>query len=171
MPEVLKLLQSESGRYITSASHRILRNRAWLIISPLKETEQEIIVIEKENVRIEFDNKILHIAEVSGTNILSNNKWKAVINAQNLKYPLLLRRWKTGDYFYPLGMMKKKKLSRFFIDEKLSKNDKEGVWVLEADRKIVWVIGHRIDNRFKIVDATKAAMRLTITFPNNPAQL
>ena len=162
--EVMKLLQSESGKYITSATHRILRNRAWLIISPLQVTGQRIILIEKKDDEIFFDNKTLLKKFIAPEKVLySNNALVAHLDAKDITFPLLLRKWKPGDYFYPLGMRKKKKLSRFFIDQKLSLNDKEKVWVIESSKKIIWVVGLRIDDRFKITPATSKVLQLSIT--------
>jgi tRNA(Ile)-lysidine synthase len=161
--EVEKLLSSESGKYITSTTHRILRNRKWLIISPLNIVDEvDHFLIEKDETEILFIGGKLDINTVTRPESLVTTADTAFIEAANLKYPLLLRRWKQGDYFYPLGMDKKKKLSRFFIDTKLSLTEKENVWVLESDKKIIWVVGLRIDDRFKITDCSTHIVKLNL---------
>lgn len=160
--EIIALLKSQSGKYVQSATHRIIRNRKWLIISPNKTEDAANILIEKDDKRILFENGIVQIERLPEPSAINHQPAIAQLDAEAIKFPLLLRKWKTGDYFYPLGMQKKKKLSRFFIDQKLSVTEKEKVWVLESNKKILWVIGMRIDDRFKITAATKAILQLTI---------
>jgi len=153
--EVVNLLKSESGKYISSATHKIIRNRSWLIIAPINTLEANHILINKNDTEIDFaigKLKIRRLTERPTT--LSASEFIVTLDAKNISFPLLLRKWKLGDYFYPLGMQKKKKLSRFFIDQKLSLTDKEKIWVIESDKKIIWIIGKRIDDRFKITDKT-----------------
>lgn len=161
--EVEKLLHSDSGKYIKSASHIILLNRKWLIISPNTTSPQiKNIIIEEGVKNILFQQGILQITSSEIPEKLTGDAMTVYIDRANLTYPLLLRKWKTGDYFYPLGMTKKKKLSRFFIDIKLSLLQKATCWVLESDKKIVWVIGYRIDERFKITSSSKQIVKLSL---------
>lgn len=156
--EVAALLESDSGRYVQSLTHRIIRNRAWLIIVPVKTAEASIIPIEKTG-RYDFPGGSLELSPATDRKPETDLNI-ACLDAAAIQFPLILRPWKTGDYFYPLGMTKKKKLARFFIDQKLSIPEKENTWVLEMDKKIVWVIGRRIDDRFKIKETTKQILRI-----------
>ncbi|MDP1764974.1 MAG: tRNA lysidine(34) synthetase TilS [Sediminibacterium sp.] len=167
--EVIKLLDAENGSYISSLTYRIIRNRNWMIIAPNNDTTAQHILIEKEDTSIHFQNGsllITHTSDLPGVTadcILKtvNAQQEAFIDLAAIQYPLLLRKAKTGDYFYPLGMQKKKKLSRFLIDLKLSKTDKEKVWVLESNQRILWVVGYRLDNRCKITGQTKNCLHIT----------
>lgn len=182
---VITLLDSGSGKYVSSSTHRILKNRNWLVISPLQTMKAANILIETGDGTILYEEGQLIFqqlpaeevpAEMRGSVSTEAKRVSATgpkrapaagsgnlvawLDAAGIQFPLLLRKWQAGDYFYPLGMRKKKKLARFFIDSKLSMRDKEKIWVLEMDKKIVWVVGLRIDDRFRIGDHTKQAVRI-----------
>jgi tRNA(Ile)-lysidine synthase len=149
--ELIRLFESESGRYILSSTHRILKNRNWLIVSPIADAEAGPVVLVENPGQFAFDAGFLTVQMVHlPPNGIATDPFLASLDGAEIKFPLLLRKWKHGDYFYPLGMKKKKKLSRFFIDQKMSLVEKERTWVLEMDKKILWVLGRRIDDRFKI---------------------
>ncbi len=152
--EVLKLASSVSGRYIVSPDkqYRIILHRHWFIISPAASVDSANIIIDKGSGPVNYENGVLEMNEINELpGAITKDPSIALFNLSLINFPLLLRKCKTGDYFYPLGMKKKKKLSRFFIDQKLSKTEKEKVWVLEnADGRIIWVVGMRIDDRFRV---------------------
>lgn len=154
VPEIMKLLYAETGKYIANDDFRILRNRKWLMIAKLQETTDNIL-IEATGTETQFGNQLMKIEQKSGVPEIKAEGNTVQIDAAKIEFPLLLRKWKKGDYFYPLGMKKKKKLSRFFIDQKLSLAEKENAWVLESNKKIIWVVGMRLDERFKISLDTK----------------
>jgi tRNA(Ile)-lysidine synthase len=163
VPEVIKLLNAGSGKFIENETYQVIRHRNWLIIAK-KDQDSFIIAIERDQPMIKYAEGILEFKTLKFKSIqLDTDAFTAQLDAKNIEYPLVLRKWKTGDYFYPLGMKKKKKLARFFIDQKLSKNLKEKTWVIESGNRIVWVVGMRIDDRFKITPGTKDVLHITLT--------
>lgn len=148
--EVIKLFDADNASTIQTDNYRIIKNRAWMIIAPIAaELESHIVIMEPGKYL--FSNGSIEIKHVINSKIKTADGVE-YLDASKIHFPLLLRKYKTGDYFYPLGMTKKKKLSKFFIDAKLSKTQKESVWVLEMNQTIIAVIGYRIDNRFKYAE-------------------
>jgi tRNA(Ile)-lysidine synthase len=162
--EVIKLSESDSGKFIENGQYRIIRHRHWFIISPQQDALSEHMIIAEDTKTIQLPRGIISIDKLSlSKTSITQSKLVANLDLDLIEYPLLLRRWKEGDYFYPLGMKKKKKLSRFFIDQKLSKTEKEDIWLIEMNAKILWIVGHRIDERFKVTEKTKRILRLELT--------
>jgi tRNA(Ile)-lysidine synthase len=173
--EVVHLLDSGTGKTVSSSTHRILKNRNWLIISPhaalaSSAAADNLLIGEGERV-VEYAGGNLRLETVdtaaggmgdagSGKIGMEGSKTIAWLDAAAILFPLLLRKWRKGDYFYPLGLRKKKKLGRFFIDNKLSLADKERVWVIEMDKKIIWVVGYRIDDRFRVTEGTRKILKI-----------
>lgn len=166
--EVVKLLESETGRYVQSGTHRIIKNRNWLIVTLNTTQEAQHVLIQETDSIIAFESGELHIESIKSIDPAipfdktPTANLTARLDAAEIHFPLLLRKWKTGDYFYPLGMKKKKKLSRFLIDQKLSKSQKENCWVIEMNKKILWVVGQRIDDRFKITGSCRQILSITL---------
>lgn len=164
--EAEKLLKAESGKYITSSTHRLLKDRKMLILSPISNNASEIVVIE--NIEANGIKSIFNFAHgtvemsIKNAERLDEDPHVAMIDMAEIEFPLLLRKWKQGDYFYPLGMKKKKKLSRFLSDNKLSLAAKEKVWVVESNKRIIWIAGMRIDDRFKMTANTKRILHMRL---------
>jgi len=175
-PAVIALLDSTSGKYIRSATHRILRHRNWLIVSPRSTAEEAIFVIETGEAEVVYEQGVLRLEQLPSADVPEEIRQPsppdarsrgrlpqesvAWLDAADIEFPLLLRKWRSGDYFYPLGMRKKKKLARFFIDNKLSLVEKEKIWVVEMNKKIIWVVGWRIDDRFRLTSNTRQVLKI-----------
>ncbi len=164
--DIVQLLDSDNGKYVASETHRVIRNRAWLVIAPIQGDEPATVLVEEGMTRVNYPKGVLQltfepVTEKLREGLTNTDPQVAWLDAAKISYPLLLRRAKTGDYFYPLGMTRKKKLARFLIDQKLSKTAKEQVWVLEMDQKIVWAVGMRIDHRYRLMPGTKNILRIT----------
>ena len=156
-------VDAEAGRQFLSISARIIKDRQFFILTKLADKDSSIHYIEEGDKEVKLDGKQLEIIGDKLKIIPDRNS--AYIDKSKLEFPLVARRWREGDYFYPLGMrMKKKKLKKFFTDEKIPLNEKENIWVIESNKRIVWVVGYRIDERFKVTDATKELLKLQIKY-------
>jgi tRNA(Ile)-lysidine synthase len=159
--EVIKLSAAPSGKFIENDTHQIIKHRNWFIIAP-KTERTNTITVDGGTANVSFKPGQLQLKIVGREAFRLQKKQEiAQLDTRNIEYPLLLRKWRQGDYFYPLGMLKKKKLGRFLIDQRLPKNEKENVWVLESNRKILWIVGMRIDDRFKVTESTKEVLVIT----------
>jgi tRNA(Ile)-lysidine synthase len=157
--EAWKLCRAPGGRYLETEGWQLIRHRNWLVLAP-RVPEASTVAIEVPEGAVHFQNGRLELALVSWPGEIDPSASVACLDAQALQFPLLLRRWKPGDYFYPFGMRKKKKLARFLIDLKLNKHQKENVWVLQSGERIAWVVGLRIDDRFKTTPATTSMLSI-----------
>jgi tRNA(Ile)-lysidine synthase len=159
--DIYDLVDGQSGKQVFSAEFRLLKNRTALILKPFSNVSQnEEYEISASDTEVNFPLK-LSLCNVSHITINSN---KAIfVDAEKIRFPLILRKWNEGDFFHPFGMNgKSKKVSKLFKDEKLSLIEKEKTWILCSDNQIVWVIGIRQDERFKIENNTNRILKIEL---------
>ncbi len=156
------------GKEYYSESYRLLRDRQWLIVSPLAAGQQQIpghpprYYLEEDEEEVEEPIKLTmeKFERPEGWRI-PRDRDVACIDPDKLVFPLILRRWQHGDYFKPLGLDHLKKLSDFFVDRKYSRLEKEHAWLLTSGEKVVWVVGDRLDERFKVDRYTRHILQIT----------
>ena len=163
--EIKKLLHTQSGKQLFSAKYRLLKDRKFLLLDTIPIKKEEQFSLTEENKQLLTDFFRLKIEMNSeNTEIPSDKEKKSIlIDKDLLKFPLTVRKWQKGDYFYPSKMQGKKKLSKFFKDNKLNLFEKEKVWILLSDTKIVWVIGMRQDKRFSVTKTTKNKVKISFS--------
>jgi tRNA(Ile)-lysidine synthase len=157
---LIRHLDNGVGKSFISPSHRIVIDRHELIVTPLPESGNE----NPPDSEYEIDKSFSEISGPVRLKFMKKRRTKnfrmntarhvATLDYAKLEFPLILRRWKHGDSFYPYGLNRRKKLSDFLIDEKVSLPEKENTWLICSHGKIVWVVGHRIDHRFRITNRT-----------------
>jgi tRNA(Ile)-lysidine synthase len=154
--QVLQLLERQTGSLVASQSHQIIKNRNFLIVTEKNTQLSELILIDEGNTKIETQDFVMKLKSIRADKFEINKGLKyCAIDAKLIEFPLLLRKWRTGDYLYPFGMTKKKKLSKVLIDAKIPLHEKETIWVVESNKKIVWVVGVKSDNRFRVSEKTQ----------------
>ena len=156
--DIAQLIKGISGKEVRSKTHRMVKDRDDLLLEKIHDFDTNKYTINEEQTKIikpiQLRIKTVEAIEEVSQNIL-------YIDKDTLKYPLTVRKWQKGDYFYPFGMKGKKKLSKYFKDEKIDVISKEKQWLLCSGEDIIWVIGKRADNRFKITKKTKNSLKFT----------
>lgn len=162
--DIIRNLDAEPGKIFFSPTHRLVKDRDRLIIHPLKENETKRYYIDDPTQDLTDPMKIeLSILPATGTTGIPPENTVAWFDLDLLEFPLMIRKWEPGDYFMPLGMKNMKKVSDFFVDNKISIPEKENSWMLVSGDKIFWIIGKRIDERFRITPETKRILQLKLT--------
>ena len=156
--DIYDLVEAQSGKQVFSETHILLKDREKLILSERNEiNKSEVFIIESIESKV---NIPLKLRFYKGVNIFETDSNCIFVDENKLKFPLTIRKWREGDYFYPSGMNGKKKLSKYFKDEKYSLLDKENQWLLCSEDQIVWVIGKRADNRFINKETTQNNIKI-----------
>lgn len=157
--DIYDLVYAQSGKQIFSEHFRLLKDRETLIIEPKTDRIFDEYFINKNQSELNFPLKM----RLSYVSEIGKSDTKTIfVDVDALKFPLQLRKWQEGDYFYPFGMYGKKKLSKFFKDEKFSLIEKENTWLLCSENLIVWLVGKRMDERFKITKNTQTIIKIQL---------
>jgi len=157
--DISQRLDSTPGKVFYSDNYRLIKDRSKLILEKIadKKLQQEEYTIDKVSQEI-TDPIRLKISFLSGYTTINKDPRFLYADADKLSFPLTLRKWQSGDWFVPFGMRGRKKLSDFFTDRKFSLADKENAWVLSSGENIVWIVGERPDERFKVTESTENVM-------------
>ncbi len=162
--KIVQSLEGIPGKQFFSSSHRLVRDRFNLVVVPLDVPEEDLWYIDSDVERIDSPLGLqLRVFDRESSFVFSRNSRLVHLDADLVDFPLEVRRWRSGDQFRPLGMNNFKKLSDFFVDEKFSLVQKEESWLLVTGGEIVWVVGHRIDDRFKVTPGTRRILEITMT--------
>lgn len=161
LKDLQNIIVGRTGGQLFSGTHRILRNRNELVITKyLKEVNESFRISSLSDLkRSPLIESAKNVTIKEGFKI-SSDPLMAYLDARKIAFPIIIRKWNRGDFFCPFGMTRKKKLSDYFIDRKFSRVKKEKAFIMESDGKIVWIIGERIDNRFRITKSTEKALVL-----------
>jgi tRNA(Ile)-lysidine synthase len=148
---------TEPGKKFESETHRLIKDRNQLIVSEKKQSALSHWVVEQADRQLKTEKFILQLSAKEVKNFtLPADSSIGCLDKSRLEFPLLIRRWRKGDYFYPLGMKKKKKkISDYLVDRKVAVSEKENIWVVQSGNHIACIIGERIDDRFKVTPLTE----------------
>lgn len=158
--DIFSSFEKISGKTFYSSTHRLIKDRNFLILSPNKREEAVVYTItladDMPELPVDLSFNLVDLNKNKDFEI-ERNRFTAYFDFDKLTFPLTLRRWQKGDCFVPFGMKGRKKLSDYFSDNKFSLADKENCWLLCSGQNIIWIVGERADNRFRLDSSTKCA--------------
>ena len=159
--DIVDLISAQPGKHIFSNTHRLLKDRNFLILTTINKSQSikgPILIDQKVS---EITNPI-KLTIQNTDDYTSKNKEQIIIDKDLVNYPLSLKKWHHGDAMYPTGMKGSKKISQLFKDNKLSLLDKEKIWILaDAKDHIIWVIGLRQDRRYLVNKTSKNRLKIS----------
>lgn len=159
--DIYNLVHAQSGKQVLSENYILLKDRNYLILFPKKNEDQlEQYLVKKNQTEVKFPLK-LSLCNID--DILNAEATTIFVDEEKLTFPLVIRKWKEGDVIFPIGMKGSKKLSKYFKDEKYSLFDKANTWLLCSNNQIVWIIGKRQDERFKVTEETTKILKINYT--------
>ena len=155
------IMESKPGRRSISPTHQLFKDRDSLILveSSSSTFDRYYLDSPENHSALPFPMDV-QVVDRDRLDRIPADRWIACLDYDEILFPLTIRHWLHGDYFYPLGMDQIKKLSDFFVDEKIPVPEKERMWIIASGKKIVWIMGHRIDNRFRITERTTRVLML-----------
>lgn len=158
---IFTVIDKDSGKIFYSSTHRLLKDRSDLLIDVLsgEDNRAYLINLEDDNVDLPVELKPEIVVIKEDYQIEKDRKF-AYFDFDKLSFPLVLRHWQEGDWFVPFGMKGKKKVSDYFSDKKFSLFDKEKSWLLCCGQDVIWIVGERTDNRYRIEKTTKRVLKL-----------
>lgn len=161
--QITEQLDAESGKQFNSETYHLVKDRKYLILYAKEENSTDLYSISQSDNEI-FEPISLKISKLAvNTDFKPSKENNCVhLDSSKLSFPLQLRRWTKGDTFYPFGMNKRKKISDFFIDNKFSLQEKEQTWLLVSGSDIVWIVGKRVDNRFRVTKETSEVIEIRV---------
>ncbi|MHA8056770.1 tRNA lysidine(34) synthetase TilS [Aquirufa nivalisilvae] len=164
LAHILAADELQVGKLFESPSHILNIDRQQWVLSPKDQSEFKPILVQEEDETVDLGNHLLHIdfGENEKGFTPPTGSHVACLDADTLHFPLEIRKYQEGDWFCPLGMNQKKLISDFLTDKKVPLNLKKNVQLVLSKGSVVWVMGHRIDNRNKVTDKTEGLCILTM---------
>ncbi|MDT0676221.1 tRNA lysidine(34) synthetase TilS [Autumnicola musiva] len=161
--DVYNLLEAQPGKMVFSEEYRLVKDRGKLLLTEINHPEDKLYQIAEGEEMVMLPMGRIAFAEVD--KIEKDQEYSRIfVDARKLQFPLTVRKWQVGDFFCPFGMKGRKKISDFFKDKKMSLPEKENTWLLCSGENIVWVIGHRADDRYKVTSETAKILKISCSF-------